>query len=338
MFQRQLEARGETPTKRWLDTIGRARPVAAALDHAWPKVRPEQLLTTLLAGPEALARATGGLLTAEEQKTILWQRPPRSFNSAKWSAADHILLDEIAGLIEHPASYRHIVVDEAQDLSPMQCRALARRSVHGSLTVLGDLAQGTSPWAASNWHEQMAHLGKAGSTVAALTMGFRVPAVVLAFADRLLPGLRVAAPPTRSIRTDGALQVRHAPDLTSATVAAVHAALEHEGSIAVIATDTLLADLSAALHAAGLAVNTAAEDKPDRVTVLPAALAKGLEFDHVIVVEPDDIVRAEPRGLNRLYVVLTRAVSRLDILHSRPLPALLAADQAHPRVAPGDTR
>ncbi|MFG3705989.1 HelD family protein [Micromonospora sp. NPDC047670] len=326
LLQRQLETRAETPGKMWMQKIGRARPVAAALDHAWPKVRPEELLTTLLGDPEALARAADGILTAEEQKMILWQRP-RSVKSAKWSAADLVLLDEIAGLIEHPASHGHIVVDEAQDLSPMQCRVLARRSEHGSLTVLGDLAQGTSPWAASDWHEQMAHLGKHDSPVAALTMGFRVPAEVLAFANRLLPGLRVTAPATRSIRTDGALRVRHEPDLASATVAAVHAALDREGSVAVIATDTLLTSLSAALHAAGLAVNTAQEDDPDRrVTLLPAVLAKGLEFDHVIVVEPDDIVRAEPRGLNRLFVVLTRAVSRLDVLHSRPLPALLAAE------------
>ncbi|MGK5671722.1 HelD family protein [Micromonospora sp. URMC 106] len=327
LLQRQLETRAETPGKMWMQKIGRARPVAAALDHAWPRVRPEELLATLLGDPEALARAADGILTTEEQKTILWQRPPRSVRSAKWSAADLVLLDEIAGLIEHPASYGHIVVDEAQDLSPMQCRVLARRSEHGSLTVLGDLAQGTSDWAASDWHQQMAHLGKDDSPVAALTMGFRVPAEVLAFANRLLPGLRVTAPATRSIRTDGALRVRHEPDLASATVAAVRAALDREGSIAVIATDTLLTSLSAALHAAGLAVNTAQEDGPGRrVTLLPAVLAKGLEFDHVIVVEPDDIVRAEPRGLNRLFVVLTRAVSRLDVLHSRPLPALLAAE------------
>ena len=102
----------------------------------------------------------------------------------------------------------------------MQCRALARHSEHGSLTVLGDLAQGTSPWATSDWHEQMSHLGKDGSPVAALTMGFRVPAVVLAFANRLLPGLHVMAPPTLSIRTDGALRVRHEPDLASVTIAA----------------------------------------------------------------------------------------------------------------------
>ncbi len=324
VLQRQLESRGEAPTRRWLDSIGRARPVTTALDRAWPKVRPDELLATLLADPGALARAADGVLSPAEQNAIRWRRPPRSFRSAKWSAADHVLLDELAGLIEHPAGYRHIVVDEAQDLSPMQCRALARRSVHGSLTVLGDLAQGTSPWAASDWHEQLGYLGKDGATVAALTTGFRVPAAVLAFANRLLPGLRVAAPPTTSMRTDGGLAVRQAADLAPATVAAVRAALDHEGSIGVIAVEPLLAQLSAALHAAGVPIGAAGEDRPDRrVTVLPAGLAKGLEFDHVIVVEPDDIVRAEPRGLNRLYVVLTRAVSRLDVLHSRPLPALL---------------
>jgi DNA helicase IV len=321
LLQRQLEAHGETPTRMWLQRIGRSRPVAEALDHAWPKVRPDELLTTLLADAAALAGAADGILTAQEQQAIRWPRPPRSFKSAKWSAADHVLLDELAGLIEHPPGYGHIVVDEAQDLSPMQCRALARRSAHGSLTVLGDLAQGTSPWAASDWHEQMTHLGKADSPVAALTMGFRVPAVVLSFANRLLPGLGVAAPPTRSIRTDGTLRVRHVDDLASATVAAVRAALDQDGSIAVIATDALLATLSAALQAAGVEVDAPGDDHPDRrVTALPAALANGLEFDHVIVVEPDDIARAEPRGVNRLYVVLTRAVSRLDVVHSRPLP------------------
>ncbi len=329
MFQRQLEAHAETPTRRWLDRVGRSQPVTAALDFVWPKVRPEELLATLLSDPSALAKAADGLLTGDEQKAIAWQRLPRSFKSAKWTAADHVLLDELAGLIDHPTGYRHIVVDEAQDLSPMQCRALARRSRHGSLTVLGDLAQGTSPWAATDWREQLRYLGKPDSRVAALTVGFRVPAVVLSFANRL-----VTAPSTRSIRTDGALRVRRVSELGPATVAAVRKALEFEGSIGVIATDALLPRLSTALRDAGLAVNAAGADDPDRrVTVLPATLAKGLEFDHVIVVEPDDIAHAEPRGLNRLYVVLTRAVSRLDVLHSRPLPAPLTADQG--RRAPG---
>jgi DNA helicase IV len=304
--------------------MGRARPVVAVLDRAWPKVRPEELLATLLSDPATLSRAAEGVLTADEQQELRWRRPPRSLRSARWSAADHVLIDEIAGMIEHPAGYGHVVVDEAQDLSPMECRAIARRGRHGSLTVLGDLAQGTSPWAAITWEDQLTHLGKADCPVAALTTGFRVPAMVLALANRLLPALSASAPPTRSIRTDGTLRVRPVADLASETVVAVHAALELEGSIAVIAPEHLAETLAASLNAVGIATNAADEDHPDRrVTVLAAAIAKGLEFDHAIVVEPDEIVRAEPRGLNRLYVVLTRAVSRLDVLHTGPLPGLL---------------
>ncbi len=314
LLQRQLEYHGESPNRKWLDRTGRARPVTGTLDACWPKVRPEELLTSLLGDASFLSRAAAGILTDAEQSALLWARPPRSFKSAKWSAADLVLLDEIAGAIHHPDGFGHIVVDEAQDLSPMQCRALARRSRHGSLTVLGDLAQGTSAWAADDWREQLAHLGKPDAPVTALTLGFRVPAVVLSYANRLLPDLRVRVPAARSVRSDGELQVRAVPDLATAVSDHVAAALEREGSIAVIAADEHVADFAAL---AG-----------DRVTVLPATLAKGLEFDHVVVVEPDRIVAAEPRGLNRLYVVLTRAVSRLDVLHTAGVsPSRAAGDR-----------
>jgi superfamily I DNA/RNA helicase len=104
-------------------------------------------------------------------------------------------------------------------------------------------------------------------------------------------------------------------------VEAVRAALAHEGSIAVIAAEPAVPGLTTALRAAGIAL--ADDENEERVTLLPATLAKGLEYDHVIVVEPAQIVESEPRGLNRLYVVLTRAVSRLHVLHSRPLPSAL---------------
>ena len=80
-------------------------------------------------------------------------------------------------------------------------------------------------------------------------------------------------------------------------------------------------------HLAAAGIETATPDDVDaeaRVTVVPATIVKGLEYDHVIVIEPADIVAAEPRGLNRLYVVLTRAVSRLSVLHAKPLPGPLA--------------
>ncbi|NUK35904.1 AAA family ATPase [Streptomyces lunaelactis] len=254
-------------------------------------------------------------------RAVRWDRPPRSYKSAKWSAADLVLLDELAGLMERPEGYGHIVVDEAQDLSPMQCRAVARRAGFGSLTVLGDLAQGTTPWAARTWSEQLAHLGKEQAAVVPLTTGFRVPAAIVDLANRLVPALGVDVPPARSMRGDGELTIREVDDLAAATVDAVRAALDHQGSIGVIADGPETDRLRAALAEAGIATATADDLAAEaRVTVLPATVAKGLEYDHVVVAEPAAIAGAETRGLHRLYVVLTRAVSRLDVLHRGPLP------------------
>jgi DNA helicase IV len=159
----QAERRAGPPTNAWVRRVERARPLSAYVDAVWPRVRPEEVVAELLGDASALASAAEGLLDAGEQRALLWRKPPRSWKSARWSAADLVLLDEVAGLIEHPEGYGHVVVDEAQDLSPMECRAIARRAPFGSLTVLGDLAQGTAPWAARSWRTVLAHLGKPSS-------------------------------------------------------------------------------------------------------------------------------------------------------------------------------
>ncbi len=326
LLQRQSEARrGDSPGEAWLRRMARATPVVEFLDAVWPAVTPERLLFELLADPAVLAAAAGGVLTAEEQATIGWPAAPRSVKSARWSAADAVLLDEAAGLLDRVPSFGHVVVDEAQDLSAMQCRAIARRASYGSVTLLGDLAQGTAPWAATSWPETLRHLGKPDARVVPLTTGFRVPEAVLRLANRLLPALAVAVPPAVSLRHDGALAVRAASDVDSAMTAEVRAALAHDGSVAVIAADAAVDRLTAVLRAHDIATSTPDDlGDPARVTVVPATMAKGLEYDHVIVVEPAEIVAAEPRGLHRLYVVLTRAVSGLAVVHARPLPAPLA--------------
>ncbi|HET6214987.1 MAG TPA: AAA family ATPase, partial [Micromonosporaceae bacterium] len=322
LLQRQSEARrGDSPGEAWVRRMGRSRPVTEFLDHSWPAVAPEALVHELLADPSTLAAAADGLLTESEQASIRWPVPPRSARAARWSAADAVLIDEAAGLIDRTPSFGHVIVDEAQDLSAMQCRAIARRSEHGSVTLLGDLAQGTAPWAATNWADPLRHLGKPDAAVVPLTTGFRVPAAVVALANRLLPALAVSVPPGVSLRRDGSLTVRQVSDVDDAVTREVRAALEHEGSVAVIAADAAAARLTAVLHAAGIATSTPEDvETAARVTIVPATLAKGLEYDHVIVAEPAEIVAAEPRGLHRLYVVLTRAVSRLAVVHAQPLP------------------
>ncbi|MDN3297413.1 AAA family ATPase, partial [Streptomyces ficellus] len=178
--QRRAERRAGPRSTAWVRRIERARAVTAFVDACWPRVTPEQVLAEVLADPCDEA------LSAAEREAVRWAEPPRSYRSATWTAADLVLLDELAGLMERPRGYGHIVIDEAQDLSPMQCRAIARRADFGSLTVLGDLAQGTTPWAARDWAGQLAHLGRKSVPVVALTTGFRVPAGVVELANRLL--------------------------------------------------------------------------------------------------------------------------------------------------------
>ncbi|MFG2793907.1 HelD family protein [Streptomyces sp. NPDC048419] len=319
--QLQAERRAGPQNSAWVQRISRARVVKEYVDAVWPRLRPEEVVAELLTDSGVLADAADALLDADEQKALLWVKPPRSWKSARWSAADLVLLDEVAGLVEHPEGYGHVVVDEAQDLSPMECRAIARRAPFGSLTVLGDLAQATTPWAARSWDTVLRHLGKPDAAVVPLTTGFRVPEAVVSLANRLLRRLDVSVPAGRSLRRDGELRLREVPagDVAEAVVDAVHDALEREGSVGVVAADGQVGEVSEVLAAAGIAT-AGPDDLRARVAVVPATLVKGLEYDNVVAVEPAAIAEAEARGLHRLYVVLTRAVSRLEVVHGRPLP------------------
>ncbi len=320
----QMEEAGEACDDRTHEAVRRSRPVRAMVDAIWPKANPVRLVFGLLSSAPALAEAAGGVLSAAEQEVVLWSPAPRGPGSARWSAADAVLIDEARDLITRTPSLAHVVVDEAQDLSPMECRALGRRCSTGAATVLGDLAQGTTPWAAVSWESLLSNLGKPDTSVRELSVGYRVPRQILDYASSLLAVIAPELRPASSLRADpGALDVLRvpAPALGPEVAAACARACARPGSVAVIAADPQVAALAAALEAAGLAHGRPGSDA--RLTLVPVTLAKGLEFDHVIVVEPARIAQAEARGLQRLYVALTRAVSRLTVVHTEPLPDAL---------------
>jgi DNA helicase IV len=251
-----------------------------------------------------------------------------------------VLIDEVKDLLERTPSLAHIVVDEAQDLSAMAWRAIGRRCTTGSVTVLGDIAQGTTPWAAPSWDQLLGHLGKPEATLEILTTGYRVPRQILDFASRLLAQIAPDLAPATSVRQDpGSLVVTAVPPsgLPAALSAACSDALSRPGSIAVISSDGDLSETAAVLASAGLPhVILDGEGGDSQLVVVPVSLVKGLEFDQVIVVEPARIAAAEARGLHRLYVALTRAVSRLTVLHAEPLPESLRGGpvvSARPAVA-----
>src|SRR5499427_6534715 len=323
----RMEAAGETCDDRTHDSVRRTREVRAVVDEVWPPADPVRLVMSLLSDPELLARAAYGLLDPAEQAEISWPVAPRGPRSARWSAADAVLVDEARDLIERIPSLSHVVVDEAQDLSAMECRAVGRRCATGSATVLGDLAQATTPAAVADWADMLAHLGKPDAGLQLLETGYRVPRQILDYASQLLPHIAPGVPAARSFRQDpGALAITGTtPGAFPAALARACAdALGRPGSAAVIAADGQVSALARVLDKAGMAHRVLGSEGPDaRLTLVPVSLAKGLEFDHVIVAEPAAIADGHSRGLHQLYVALTRAVSRLTVLHAQPLPAPL---------------
>ncbi|WP_290870672.1 UvrD-helicase domain-containing protein [Hamadaea sp.] len=201
--------------------------------------------------------------------------------------------------------YAHVILDEAQDLSPMECRMIARRSEYASMTIVGDLGQATHPLAAPTWRDLLLRLGRREAHTLDLTTGYRVPQAIASYAAEFLaPGIA----PTQSYRDGGSLTVQPVADLVDGVRSAVENA-PPDSTVAVVVADAFLPQL--------------ADLVPNRVALVPASLVKGLEYDHVIVVEPADIVAAEPRGYARLYVSLTRAVAGLVVVHHQPLPTPL---------------
>ncbi|MEU6143080.1 UvrD-helicase domain-containing protein [Streptomyces sp. NPDC047081] len=325
----QMERAGEAPDDRVQDAVARNAAVKATVKEVWPPVDPAKLVLRLLTDADFLAVHAEGLLDEDEQKTILWEKPVRSVKSAKWSAADAVLIDEATDIVQRTHSLGHVVLDEAQDLSPMQYRAVGRRCSTGSATVLGDLAQGTTPWATRSWDEALAHLGKADGVIEELTAGFRVPTDVITYASRLLPHIAPGLTPVASVRENpGFFELREVGG-AGEVVAACEELLRREGSTGLIAADARVPVLAEALTAAGIGYLAPGEETTaeTRLTLVPASLAKGLEYDYVVLDEPQAVVDGEPderTGLRRLYVALTRAVSGLIVTHSAPLPAQLS--------------
>ncbi|HET8560612.1 MAG TPA: AAA family ATPase [Marmoricola sp.] len=336
----RMEEAGESPDDRVQDAVARSRPVRKYADALWPAVDPARLVLRLLSDASFLAAAADGVLSPEEQALLRWPEPGRAPSSAPWSLADAVLVDEAADLVSREPSLGHVVVDEAQDHSPMMLRAVGRRASTGSVTVLGDLAQATTPWGVRSWSSALSLLGKPDAVVDQLTRGFRVPGEVIEFAARLLP--RIAPdlePPVSVRRSRGELTVTRVASVLDALVPALGPVLSRVGSIGLIAPDALVPAVVARLEVPHAVVGSSRDPESaevefdSRLDVVPATLAKGLEFDHVVLLEPAGIVAGEPdelTGLRRLYVCLTRAVTSLTVLHQDLLPDALGTAPGGP--------
>jgi DNA helicase IV len=282
------------------------------LTRAWPSAEPADVLRRLLTAPARLREVSEGILDGDEERLLLRDRPRRVSEYA-WTAHDLPLLDELAVLlVEPPRRFGHVIVDEAQDLTPMQLRMIGRRAEHGSLTLLGDLAQATGPVPYVRWEEVLAHLPSGDEpAVQELRHAYRVPAEIMELALPLLDRIAPEYEPPVAFRTGGTPpRIRRVgeDELLRAAFEEAAALAVEDGLLAVIAPAEL------AEHAPHLVGSAFDESVP----LLTPRGAKGLEFDHVVVVEPAAM------DLRELYVALTRPTRTLVVVHARPLPEAIA--------------
>ena len=287
-----------------------AGPLKTAINKAWPTQKPIKLVDQLMPGPRGKKRA--------------------------WTRADQVLVDEANSLLNgSPFTYGHVVVDEAQDHSAVALRVIGRRSPSTSMTLVGDVAQSTTPAGQERWSEVFAHLGPAGTNgiVADLTIGYRVPEPILTVANRLLPLTGVDATESRSVRTAGASPAWRQVNAAGLAVAVAQAVVEMKahhkltGIVApvqwhkAIATELAVVELAAADHVHEL--------EWKQIPLFGAEAVKGLEFDGVIVVNPHDILHEggdapTPRGARLLYVAMTRAVQDVSFVTTAAPPPVIA--------------
>ncbi len=324
------------------DALREIKEFQAVINYMWPVLTPAELLHDLYSSKALMRLAAQKVCTPAEYESLYRQRA-LSLADAKFSDADVAVLDEALAVLgprprrsgrineaDEIRTYGHIVIDEVQDLSPMQLRMISRRSLNGSMTIVGDIAQATSAHAPASWQEVLAHLPKKNpSRIIGLTVGYRIPKQIMDLATQVM----LAAAPNQvapvSVREGDA-----APKFVQCSSGELLAKLIDEtnrlvtelsdGNVAIVCPDEMTEEICRALDSAKIVFGRAGASGIEfGLTVVPVSVIKGLELDGVVVVEPAKIVAAQTHGLRALYVALTRSTRRLSVVHSQALPVAM---------------
>lgn len=332
------------------------------VEKIWPSLSAPAVVRSLLGNKALLARLSSDVFDSSE-RAALYRAAAKKLTDERWARGDLGLLDEVNHCVtgETPM-FGHVVVDEAQDLTAMELRMVARRSPSRSITVLGDLAQSTGIGGSTSWVEALTQLGHGRfdgfgieratveGKVDELELGYRVPAVLISYANQLLPIAAPSVRPSRSVREGGTPPEIVSVDsstnsISEAAIARAEQLLIDFPVVGLLAPPSLLEELASTLRASRINYRDARTslELEDGVTLIAAELAKGLEFDAIVVVEPSQIVRevssSGSRGVSGdteaahnadvsagyrvLYVALTRATQRVVVIHADELPAPL---------------
>ena len=287
---------------------------------AWPNLTAPQFVQELLGSQNRLLEAGGEEFSAREVQT-LYRQAAQKVTDETWTAADVALLDHVYARISEQSGdrYGHVVVDEAQDLSPMQLAMIARRSSNGSMTILGDIAESTGPWARNDWSSSSTRRAEGvPTTIEELEVGYRVPRPAFELAVRVLgdaaPGVLVP----RVVREGPEPQLIETTEQYRAdtTVSAARSFAGDGYLVGIICADATRTSVLASFRSANVRVSEARrEGLGGPITVVSPIEAKGLEFDAVVVVEPASIAAADAHGRRQLYIALTRTTGQLAVVY-----------------------
>lgn len=363
-YRRRIGVHGGTRAAQVADLtldVARASDLMRFVSATWPSVSPQSLIRDLLGRPKLLELAAAGELRPDELE-MLFRAPAPRLEDEQWTYSDLALLDEAEALLGgQPPGSSYVVLDEAQDLSPMELRAVSRRVRKGAATIMGDLPQATGEWAYDTWEDVLSHLVLEDAEQVekvGLTVGYRVPQQILEVARRILAvaapheempeGVWYGSDTPRRIECEPRLLVdtvletvqelaadernrQSGGELTKSPVPDGHEAGEADLT-AVVAPSPLIGPIIDAFRKAGVRASRFDSDGiGDCVTVLRGIDSKGLEFDNVVIVEPSAVMQERTLGHNVLYVAMTRAMKRLRVVHSEALPPVLGDWTADPQ-------
>ena len=329
--------------KKLMADLGNVIEIRETMEWMWPTLTPEHLIHDLF-GSKALLKSAARNIFAEAEILKLYRERSDHASSVIWTKEDAPILDEAqaalgprSGHKEEDAirTFGHIVVDEAQDLSPMEIRMLDRRSLNGSFTLVGDMAQATGAWAKDDWNEILNGLSSLKEPrFSYLTVGYRLPQPTMDVASRVLVGTQYESTTPNAVREHGEepkfIKVETPARLLGSITALVRSELDEidSGTLAVITPEQYVKPLSESFKASSIEHGLVDDGAlTSQVTIVPVDLVKGLEIDIAIVIEPSEILHSATNGERSLYVALTRATRRLLILHADDLPEVLQATE-----------
>jgi DNA helicase IV len=293
------------------------------LNRVWPSVSSKSLLQRILRNTKNLRELANGIFTEDETDKLV------SYAGARAGAKDLnyqelVFMDEMEFQIRGTGEkFGHVILDEAQDRSALELRAIGRRAKNGSMTILGDLAQATSSGSLNGWDEVVEQLGpRRGSHIIELKVGYRVPEPIMQVANRLLQSYAPHLPRTLSVREAGSAPGFFKVAESRLVLDGIDLALDARKEFSSVAIITSSVDVENVAAQCKLVIESTDQagmpSALSSVSVHSPKTAKGLEFDAVILLEPKKIFDQDPGGYRALFVALTRAVQTLTVVYSDP--------------------